>query len=145
VTETLAPAFGAIRNPEKYLEAAQRRRTERFNACFPRGISFGDLDSFVELDNRFLVIEWKLGDQQLGTGQHKALSRLARVPVFTVFVIWTDKDGTITHAQDMSRPHSGRNRATEERVSERIKNWADGISEPVAMPAAMEARHGEIK
>jgi len=91
---------GAIRNPQAYIEAALRRRTDRFDCCFPRGITFGDIDSFVEINGRFLVAEYKLTGQEIPTGQLIAYRALAALPQFTVWAIWTDEEGRITHAQD---------------------------------------------
>jgi hypothetical protein len=125
VTRTLYKV-GEIRNPEKYLEAAQRRRTERFNHCFPRGISFGDIDSFVEVNKRFLILEWKVDSQELATGQRLALTRLAAQPNTTVWVIWTDEAGAITHGRDMGALVSRRGPVTEERVAEAIREWVAG-------------------
>lgn len=119
-------SVGAIRSPEKYLEAARRRRTERFNHCFPRGISLGDIDSFVEINGRFLFIEWKLEDQELSTGQRLALARLASQSNVTVWVIWTDEDGEIHHGRDMGKSTRRRGPITEKRVCEAIKEWIAG-------------------
>ena len=60
---------GAIQNPAAYLAAALRKGTERFDDCFPRGVTIGDLDGFVELGGHFLVLEFKLGDQEIPRGQ----------------------------------------------------------------------------
>lgn len=122
---------GGIRTPAAYLKAALRRRTERFDACFPRGIAFGDVDSFVEVGGHFLVIEWKLGDQVLPRGQGLALARLAKQPRTTVWVLWTDADGTITHGLDMAKPHRCRVATDEDRVGDAIRRWvaaAEGVA-----------------
>lgn len=121
------PLYGAIRNPEKLIKAALRRRTERFNHCFPRGISFGDIDSFVEVNGRFLVIEWKVDDQEISTGQRIALTRLAREPNVTVWVIWTDEEGAIAHGRDMGKTdRTRRGPITEEQVCDAIRRWIAG-------------------
>jgi hypothetical protein len=120
------PLYGAIRNPDQLIKAALRRRTERFNHCFPRGISLGDIDSFVEVNKRFLFLEWKLNDQVLPTGQRYALERLAAQPNTTVWIIWTDEDGTITHGRDMGALVSRRGQITEERVATAIQEWVAG-------------------
>ena len=121
--------YGAIRNPAKYAEAAQRRRTERFNGCFPRGISLGDIDSFVEINSHFLFIEWKVDDQELSNGQRIALCRLAQSPRHTVWVLWTDMEGVITHGRDMGDTTRRRRGPTdEERISTRIREWAAVVS-----------------
>ncbi len=123
---------GAIRDPDAYVDAALRRQTERFDACFPRGITFGDLDSFVEIGGRFLIIEWKLGAQTIPNGQEYALSKLAAVPGFAVWAVWTSDDGTITHVRDMA----GRERVScdLESLQATIERWAHCADLGVAWP-----------
>jgi hypothetical protein len=116
-------SLGAIRSLDLYAKAAARRRTERFNDCFPRGISLGDLDSFVEINRHFLMIEWKVGDQQLGHGQSLAFNRLAHQPHTSVWVLWTTEDGFITHGQRLGF-HASRVAVDEETVKQRLKDWA---------------------
>lgn len=116
------PQYGAIRNPEKYVDAAKRRRTERFNGCFPRGISLGDIDSFCEINNHFLFLEWKVGDQAISRGQWVALFRLSRQPNTSVWILWTTEDGFITHGQRLGT-HSNRVPVNEETVRTKIAEW----------------------
>lgn len=87
-------SVGTINNPDGFLRAARRRATQRFNKCFPpgRGISFGDLDGIVEINGNFLVTEWKTGDQDVPTGQWRSLLRMAKLPEFTVYIVWTADD-----------------------------------------------------
>ena len=40
-----------------------------FDECFPGLIGFSDLDSIVEIDGHFLLMEWKYGDSELPEGQ----------------------------------------------------------------------------
>lgn len=127
---------GALRNPEKYLAAAMRRRTERFDGCFPRGISLGDIDSFVEIRGRFLFLEWKLEDQELAGGQRRALRQLASQPNHTVWVIWTDKGGAITHGLDMAKERRVRGPISEERVCEAIREWVAASEKRDTLKAA---------
>lgn len=114
---------GAIRNPEHYVKAALRRRSERFNACFPRGITLGDIDSFVEINNHFLFIEWKVDRQTLSWGQETALTRLSRQPRTSVWILWTTEDGFITHGRRLGT-HRLRVPTTEQCVSQRLAEWA---------------------
>jgi hypothetical protein len=114
---------GAIRNPDAYLKAAIRRRTERFDDCFPRNISLGDIDSYVEINNHFLFLEWKVANQEIQRGQWMALIRQSRQPRTTVIAIWTTEEGVITHAQKIGE-HPTRRVANEERVFAVLKEWA---------------------
>lgn len=122
VANSNAPAKGAIRNPEKLLKAALRRRTERFDSCFPRGISLGDIDSFVEVNNHFLFLEWKLGNQDIPTGQRIAFSRLASLPKVSLWVLWTDENGEITHGIRMGSGQPKRS-VNEQQVADAIRQW----------------------
>lgn len=115
---------GVLRSPERYAQAAVRRRTERFNPCFPRGITLGDIDSFVEINHHFLFIEWKSDDQRLLAGQAMALYRLSRQPKTSVWIIWTSADGFVTHGQRLGT-HGRRVSTTEESVRQRITEWAE--------------------
>lgn len=65
--------------------------------CFPRGIEPTDLDGFVEINGRFLVLEGKGPGVPLKEGQRKTFERLFRLNrtiegVFTVIVIWGDAE-----------------------------------------------------
>jgi hypothetical protein len=123
-------ASGSIRNPEAYLKAALRRRTERFDDCFPRGITLGDIDSFVEINHRFLFLEWKVDAQQVPVGQWKALYRLAQQPCTSVWILWTTVDGFITHGQRIGT-HVTRVAATEDDVKKRLKEWSADAEKPL--------------
>lgn len=113
---------GSIRNPEKYLKAALRRRTERFDHCFKRGITLGDIDSFVEVNSHFLFLEWKVDDQSIQRGQWVALLRLSRQPRTSVWILWTTEDGFITHGQRLG-VHGTRVPTNENAVADRIRSW----------------------
>lgn len=115
--------YGAIRNPQAFLADALRRRTERFNHCFPRGISFGDVDSIVEIGGKFLLVEYKNGDQEVPTGQRKLLERLSRIAGFTVFVLWLDRDGQITHAWEVG--DRGKVKCGEADVCRAFQKWVE--------------------
>lgn len=95
---------GALRSPARYAEAAVRRATERLSPCFPRGMSLGDLDSFLEIGGHFLVIEWKTAGQDVPFGQLHALTRLAELPQFEVVIVWLAAlADPITGAADVTR------------------------------------------
>lgn len=58
---------------------AHRLKFGAFKDCLPRGIQFTDIDGFVEVDNRFLFIEWKNGDpRELANGQRWAYQQLTK-------------------------------------------------------------------
>lgn len=121
----VAVSYGAIRNKEKYAEAAARRRTERFNHCFPRNISLADIDSHVEINHHWLFIEWKTGDQEVSAGQMKDLRRLASRPRMSTWVVWTTEDGFITHAQRL--PSGARRAVTEDQIAQAIRAWVEEV------------------
>jgi hypothetical protein len=135
---------GAIRSLENYAKAAARRRTERFNHCFPRGITMGDIDSHVEINHHWLFVEYKKDDQPIERGQWMDLSRLAARPRMSVWIIWTTEDGFITHGQRIStsatREWSPRHKAvvTEDLIAQKIKEWVTE-SEKAPRPTALEA------
>lgn len=47
-----------------------------------------DIDGFVERNGRFLVIETKSPGTELLPGQARAYTELAKLPQFTVLVVW---------------------------------------------------------
>jgi hypothetical protein len=54
-----------------------RPKLEVFAGCFPRKINFGDVDGIVELNGRFLLLEWK------GPGGTVKLAQLRSYLAFT--------------------------------------------------------------
>lgn len=59
-----------------------------FDVCFPGRIGMTDVDGFVEVGGRFLLIEWKSAGGALGTGQRIAFERLTALsPLITVAVV----------------------------------------------------------
>lgn len=51
----------------------RRPKIEVFKECFPRGISFGDVDGLVELRGSFCLLEWKTGaNPNIPQGQHRS-------------------------------------------------------------------------
>lgn len=78
---------------------------QRLAPCFPRGILPTDIDGFVELNDRFLLIEGKKTGVPLKEGQRKTFERLFRLNrmvegVFTIIVIWGNaKAGRVDRLQ----------------------------------------------
>jgi hypothetical protein len=56
-TEEPCSVRGSIRNIEAYAEAALRRRTERFDECFPRSGAFAP-ESCTEEEAKQFVQQW---------------------------------------------------------------------------------------
>ena len=50
-------------------------RLSVFRGCFPRGCNFGDIDGIVEIDDHFLLLEWKRPGQDLPIAQRKTIER----------------------------------------------------------------------
>lgn len=133
-------ASGAIRSFENYGKAAARRRTERFNHCFPRSITLGDIDAHVEINHHWLFLEFKVGDQEVSRGQWKDLWRLSQRPRMSVWIIWTTEDGFITHGQRLGH-HVARTAVTEEVVAQKIKEWvteAESAPRPSSLEIALD-------
>jgi hypothetical protein len=57
------------------------------NPCFKRGIQVMDIDGFVEVKGRFLVLESKPIGGALSGGQAEALNKLAFTKGFVVVII----------------------------------------------------------
>ena len=62
--------------------------------CFPGRIAMTDVDGLVEINGRFLFIEWKRGGD-VPAGQRIMFERLTKHPEFTILVILGDP-GTMT-------------------------------------------------
>ena len=55
---------------------AHRLRLGEFDECFPGKIGFTDVDGIVEVNGRFLWMEWKRNGTALPTGQRIMFERL---------------------------------------------------------------------
>lgn len=55
----------------------KRPKIEEFAECFPRRIGVSDVDGWVELNSRFLLLEWKPAPVELSTGQRIAFKRFS--------------------------------------------------------------------
>jgi hypothetical protein len=83
-----------------YNEVA-RPKIEVFADCFPGRICMGDIDGLVEINGRFLLLEWKSEPKDIPTGQRITYDMLVKVPgrMWTVLCIAGDaKSMDVTHA-----------------------------------------------
>ena len=64
-----------------------RPKLEVFSECFPRRINFGDVDGLVELNNSFLMLEWKDKNSSITKGQKFTYIRLSAINHSAVIVV----------------------------------------------------------
>jgi len=65
-----------------------RPKIETFAECFPRRIGMSDVDAIVEVNNKFLMIEWKARGGSVTRGQEIMFERLTKDnDLFTVYVV----------------------------------------------------------
>ena len=93
--------------------------------CFPGRIAMTDVDGLVEIDGRFLFIEWKRrGD--VPAGQRIMFERLTKHPEFTVLVILGDPASMTVERYDVFR--NGRRRGWRDcdmsGLKRHIRAWA---------------------
>jgi hypothetical protein len=78
-----------------------RPKIEVFAECFPGWISMADVDGEVEINDRFLRMEWKSRPVQLSRAQSTQFGRLVRRPncEWTIIIIaGSAKTMRVTHA-----------------------------------------------
>ena len=97
--------------------------------CFPGRIAMTDVDGLVEIDGRFLFIEWKRrGD--VPAGQRIMFERLTKHPEFTVLVILGDPASMTVERYDVFR--NGRRRGWRDcdmhGLKRHIRAWAERAS-----------------
>ena len=97
--------------------------------CFPGRIAMTDVDGLVEIDGRFLFIEWKRrGD--VPAGQRIMFERLTKHPEFTVLVILGDPASMTVERYDVFR--NGRRRGWRDcdmrGLKRHIRTWAERAS-----------------
>lgn len=68
----------------------RRPKIELFADCFPGKIAMADIDGIVEINGRFLFLEWKTPDAQLSTGGRITVANLSKIPGSIVLVVWGD-------------------------------------------------------
>ena len=62
-------------------------RLEEFAECFPGKISFSDVDGWVEINGKFLVLEWKSAGGKLREAQRIAFKEVTKSRNWSVFVV----------------------------------------------------------
>lgn len=70
----------------------RRPKIELFADCFPRNISFGDVDAEVEINGHFLQLEWKTYIGSPPGGQLIKFHHYTRRPGFNVIVVCGDAE-----------------------------------------------------
>ncbi len=94
----------------------------KLDDCLPRGIGFGDMDGWIEIDGRFLFIEHKpegyIWDKN--NGQWKALKRLSLLPGVTVWWIRDCGDG-----YEIAEPGRSLDKVSLDELRERVRTWAE--------------------
>ena len=63
-----------------------RPKIEVFRDCFPRNISFGDVDAIVEMNSAFLMLEWKSPGGRVTRGQELMYRRFSKIHNNSVIV-----------------------------------------------------------
>jgi hypothetical protein len=108
---------------------------EDFYDCFPRAISMGDADGFVELNHHFLFIEHKSGEPREPAagemGQFMALQRMTKVcNRFTVvYVFGNPCTREFTHWRSIKNGIVGDWVETDfTRFKKRVGAWAKSVS-----------------
>ena len=97
--------------------------------CFPGRIGMTDVDGLVEINGRFLFIEWKRrGD--VPAGQRIMFERLTRHPEFTILVVLGDPGTMTVERYDVFK--DGRRRGWRDcdlcTLKRRVSAWADRAS-----------------
>ena len=104
----------------------RRPKIEIFSDCFPGRIGMGDVDGLVEINGRFLLLEWKTESTNLPTGQRILYERLTQKDGFAVIVVVGDAE--TMEVSQLCWFVQGRQtpwlNATMETVKQRIKGWA---------------------
>lgn len=73
-----------------------------FAECFPRQISFSDVDGIVEINGNGLLLEWK-PSQEITTGQRIMYTRLTRTCPLMVIVVAGDAQTMVVSARCVFR------------------------------------------
>jgi hypothetical protein len=120
-----------------------RPKIERFDDCFPGKIAFGDVDACVEINHRFLYLEWKTakGIQQ---GQHIAnLRRTERGESCVLAVVGNAETMEVSSMGIYSRgAWSNWEDASFDVVHRRIRDWVSWAKrQPSPPPICIGASH----
>lgn len=95
-----------IRDPEKFLDTLWDWTP--LNDCFaPTKIRVTDIDGFVERHGKFLVIEAKLPDNDVPTGQAIMFDAMRATGLFTVFIVWGETNApTMIQQWGLTAPYA---------------------------------------
>ena len=103
--------------------------------CFPGRIAMTDVDGLVEINGRFLFLEWKR-QGEVPAGQRIMFERLTRHPEFTVLVILGDPASMAAARYDVFQ--GGRRRGWRDcdlpEIKRHVRAWAERASS-AARPA----------
>lgn len=135
-----APGYNPMRwdcEQQGCFNRVKRPKIELFAECFPGNINFGDIDGVVELNNRFLQLEWKESTGNIPKGQRILYERLTRSMIcgdcakvaatrFHVFVIAGDAETMTVRAMQIW--HNGKcgewSICGLDHLKQRITDWA---------------------
>tara|TARA_R100000808_G_C2063057_1_gene93656 strand:+ start:149 stop:610 length:462 start_codon:yes stop_codon:yes gene_type:complete len=142
--QTALPLFiqrcreAGIRNPDKYLASKVPTVYSYLRGAFPRGILPTDIDGEVELDGRYLRLEFKeeglVRLSKYPEGQKKAFLRLVKQKQFTLFLIGHDHGGRVKVMRWVKPGASNSfttgiiNPCNEERLAQACRNWVKSIN-----------------
>jgi len=68
----------------------RRPKIELFAECFPRKIAMADVDGVVEINQRFLFLEWKTPFAQLSSGGKRTLCAFSMIEGSISIAAWGD-------------------------------------------------------
>lgn len=87
----------------------KRPKIEQFCECFPGAISLSDIDGVVEINGKFLILEWKEDAKELPLGQKIMFGWWAAAEdrMFTVICVAGNAETMeVTHAMHYTGPDS---------------------------------------
>lgn len=130
--ETQRPAPGF--NPMRWLchlsgcyNLKLRPKIEIFAEALPGRMACSDIDTFVEINGRFLFLEFKSGSpQSLPIGQRIAFERLSRIEGCSVIAVCGDMETMEIRAiQRIEKGSVGSwEKSSQSDLKERIRQWA---------------------
>lgn len=103
-----------------------RPKIEVFAECFPGKIAMGDIDGVVEINGRFLIVEWKTKPGPISIGQVRMYEAYNAIPGhrFTVLCIAGSAETMeVTHAMCF-RPGRSWHRASLSSCKRFMRRWA---------------------
>lgn len=107
-----------------------RPKIEVFADCFPGRICMGDIDGLVEINGKFLLLEWKRDAREIPAGQRITYDMLVRMPdrMWTVLCVAGDAETMlVTHAMHYRHGRTWRpaSLASCKRFMARWARWAN--------------------